>query len=98
MAIHEGRINSLINIYEDFMETHITTITKDKETPRDKFKRLANVRLERALENIRLLENLCTNPYSYQYSNKELEHIVKELQDATNKLTHYWRVPLKPLN
>lgn len=51
------------------------------ETRRDKFKRLANARVNSALKQIGLIGNL-SNKSSYEYSEDDIRKIFSELEGA----------------
>lgn len=55
--------------------------TKTTESNRDKFRRLANSRLSKALDAIALLESLA-NKAAYDYDEDDARKMVKELEDA----------------
>lgn len=66
-------------------------INTTKETKRGRFLRLGNRRLEDALDSIRLIENLLQNPYAYDYSNEDIDVLMKKLNNATYRLSLYRR-------
>ncbi len=61
---------------------------------RDNFLRLINRRLPEALDQIRLIKNLFTQPYRYLYSNEDLSLIEKKLQYAIDELRLYRKATL----
>lgn len=52
-----------------------------QETPRDRFLRLATIRTNSVLRDIRILGN-CSNRYVYQYSDTEVNRIFSEIEKA----------------
>lgn len=66
-------------------------IGHNQESKRERFQRLAEQRLDRAINAVRLLENLLQNPYSYQYDYRDIENIVNRLSGAVGRLKFYWR-------
>ena len=52
----------------------------EKENPRERFKRLAGQRTQAVLDKIRILGN-CSNPYLYEYTEDEIKHIFKTIDD-----------------
>lgn len=67
-------------------------VVSEGESKRQKFLRLANKRLDDAMDSIRLLENLLQNPYAYQYDYHDVEVIAGKLNNGINRLKLYWRV------
>ena len=59
--------------------------TKDNETKRERFVRLAENRMNNALKNIQLLSNL-SNTSAYDYSVDDVEKIIKTLKNAVSDL------------
>lgn len=59
--------------------------TKDNETKRERFVRLAENRMNNALKNIQLLSNL-SNSSTYDYSNEDVDKIIKALKAAVTDL------------
>lgn len=57
------------------------------ETKRDKFVRLAENRTETVLHGIRLLGNLA-NTSNYEYTEEDVNKIVKALKTAVSDLEH----------
>ncbi len=62
------------------------------ESKHDKFTRLSNRRMESALDNIRLIENLLQNPYTYNYNIDDVHALVSQLQQATNRIRAYMNI------
>ena len=54
------------------------------ETPRDKFVRLANVRVNKAIKDITLIGNL-SNKSNYSYNDDDVEKIFAALNSALKK-------------
>lgn len=52
----------------------------EKENSRERFKRLAGHRTQAVLDKIRVLGN-CSNPYLYEYTEDEIKHIFKTIDD-----------------
>lgn len=77
------------------MSTQTTITSYTNEDPkRGKFLRLSKSRLDAALEQIRLIKNCFSNPYSYQYDYRDVDSIVSQLQAAIDQLKHYKRMQL----
>lgn len=55
------------------------------ESKRDKFKRLAELRVNNALKDIALISNLA-NKSSYDYTEEEYRKIIKTLRHAVQKV------------
>ncbi len=68
----------------------------NEDPKRANFLRLSEKRLEEALEQIRLIKNLFSNPYTYQYDYRDTDRITNELQKAVDQLKHYKRMQLDP--
>ena len=51
---------------------------KDNETKRELFKRIAPKRVNKVLKSIEVLGN-CSNPYAYEYTEKDISKIFREL-------------------
>ena len=54
---------------------------KDKETSRDRFVRVAEVRTQKIIDMINLLGN-CSNPYNYEYSQKDVDKMFSAIESA----------------
>lgn len=65
--------------------TEAATETKTEETKAEKFKRLAVVRMNKALEFIEKLEGL-SNKNIYEYTPEQVEKIVGTLRTRIDKL------------
>lgn len=59
--------------------------TKENETKRDKFVRLAESRVDNALRNINLIGNL-SNKSNYEYTQADVDKIIKALKNAVSDL------------
>ncbi len=59
--------------------------TKDDETKRERFVRLAENRMNNALKNIQLLSNL-SNTSAYEYTSDDVDKIIKALKTAVSDL------------
>jgi len=59
-------------------------MTKDKETKSDRFKRLAEKRVKRVLNDIRIVSNL-SNRGLYGYTLEQLRKIFGAIRDALSK-------------
>ncbi len=55
------------------------------ESKKEKFKRLAELRVNNALKHIALIENL-SNKRRYEYSEQEYRKIIKTLRQAVQKV------------
>lgn len=55
-------------------------MTEKKETPSEKFIRLAEARTQKIIDMIRLLGN-CSNPYVYEYSEDDVEKIFLAIEN-----------------
>lgn len=56
-----------------------------EETPHDKFRRLAEARVNRALNDIRLIGNL-SNKNNYDYTNEEVDKIFRALDSEMKQV------------
>lgn len=59
--------------------------TRDNETKKEKFIRLAEGRMNNILKNIDLLGNL-SNKSNYDYEETDVEKMIKSLKSAVNNL------------
>ena len=59
--------------------------TKDFETKREKFVRLAESRMDNTLKNIELLSNLA-NTSNYEYTQADIDKMIKALKSAISDL------------
>ena len=59
--------------------------TKENETKREKFVRLAESRVDNALRNINLIGNL-SNKSNYEYTQADVDKILKALKNAISSL------------
>ena len=59
--------------------------TKDFETKREKFVRLAESRMDNTLKNIELLSNLA-NTSNYEYTQADIDKMIKALKNAVSDL------------
>lgn len=59
-------------------------MAKDKETKSDRFKRLAEKRVKRVLEDIRIVSNL-SNRVLYDYTPDQLKKVLGAIRDALSK-------------
>lgn len=59
--------------------------TKDFETKREKFVRLAESRMDNTLKNIELLSNLA-NTSNYEYTQADIDKMIKALKSAVSDL------------
>ncbi len=64
------------------------------ETKRDKFVRLAENRMNNALKQIQLLSNL-SNTRAYEYTEEDIQKIVKALKNAVSELEHSFKMDNK---
>jgi hypothetical protein len=55
-------------------------MSEKKETPSEKFIRLAEARTQKIIDMIRLLGN-CSNPYVYEYSEDDVEKIFSAIEN-----------------
>lgn len=71
---------------------------KKKETPHEKFIRIASSRTQKIIDMVRLLGN-CSNKYVYEYSEEEVDKIFltieKELQSAHDKFKEQRKTKFK---
>jgi hypothetical protein len=81
-----------MGIYMSTLTTTNSLIHNPTETKHDKFRRLSQRRLESALDNIRLIENLLRQENVYAYNHQDVELITNKLQDATNRIKSYWSI------
>lgn len=59
--------------------------TKDNETRREKFVRLAENRMDNVLKNISLLGNLA-NKSNYEYTQADVDKMIRALKSAVSSL------------
>lgn len=59
--------------------------TKDFETKREKFVRLAESRMDNTLKNIELLSNL-SNTSNYEYTQADVTKMIRTLKNAVSDL------------
>ena len=64
--------------------------TKENETKREKFIRLVENRMNNTLKNIELLSNLA-NTSAYEYSQEDVDKIIKTLKGAISDLEHSFK-------
>ena len=57
----------------------MSALVEKKETPNEKFKRIASARTQKIISMIELLGN-CSNPYTYEYSQKEVDKIFNAIE------------------
>jgi len=67
------------------------------ETKHDKFKRLADGRVNNALKNMQLIENL-SNKSNYEYSQEDVLKIIKALKEGVNDLENCFNKKIKKGN
>lgn len=60
-------------------------MAEQKETKEERFRRLANARVNRALKSIRVIGNLA-NPGTYTYTDKQVGQIVRALRAEVKEL------------
>jgi len=65
----------------------INIFTRGMETKNDKFKRLANVRVNNTLKNLELIGNLA-NSNNYDYSSDEVKKIFNTLNNKLKDIHH----------
>jgi len=56
---------------------------KSNETPEEKFKRIANLRVPNAIKKIKLIGNLSAS--AYRYSDEQIEKIIASLRQAVDE-------------
>ncbi len=61
------------------------------ETKREKFVRLAEKRMDNILKGIELMRNLA-NTNNYEYTQEDLNKIIKTLKSAVSDLEHTYNV------
>jgi len=54
------------------------------ETPEDKFKRIANLRVPNAIKKIKLIGNLSAS--AYKYSDEQIDKIIAGLRQAVDEI------------
>ncbi len=59
--------------------------SEQQETKEEKFRRLANARVNRALKSIQVIGNLA-NPAIYDYTDKQVSQIVRALRAEVKEL------------
>lgn len=73
---------------ENGLQTNEMLVTG--ESPREKFIRLGNKRMENACQFIDLIENLLKNRNAYEYDNRDVEIIIRRLHNKIEALKKYW--------
>lgn len=63
------------------------------ETKRDKFVRLAEKRMDNILKGIELMGNL-SNSNNYEYTEEDLNKIIKTLKSAVSDLEHTYNAAI----
>jgi len=56
---------------------------KPNETPEDKFKRIANLRVPNAIKKVKLIGNLSAS--AYKYSDDQIDKIIASLRQAVDE-------------
>lgn len=64
------------------------------ETKREKFVRLAESRMDSILKSLELMGNL-SNSNNYEYTQEDLNKIIKTLKNAVNDLEHTYSAASK---
>ena len=64
----------------------------DNETPEDKFKRIASMRTQRILDDLRLLGN-CSNSNIYQYNQAEVNKIFSTIEKELKRIRSLFEKP-----
>jgi hypothetical protein len=63
-----------------------------KETPRDRFKRLATLRTNTVLKRLKVLGN-CANRQAYEYSEDEVDKIFSEVERKLKEVKAKFHFP-----
>ncbi|MGC9968178.1 MAG: hypothetical protein ABSC29_00375 [Minisyncoccia bacterium] len=63
-----------------------------KETPRDRFKRLATLRTNAVLKRLKVLGN-CSNRQAYEYSEDEVDKIFSEVERKLKEVKAKFHFP-----
>ncbi len=63
-----------------------------KETPRDRFKRLATLRTNAVLKRLKVLGN-CANRQAYEYSEDEVDKIFSEVERKLKEVKAKFHFP-----
>lgn len=64
----------------------------DNETPEEKFKRIASMRTQRILDDLRLLGN-CSNSNIYQYNQAEVNKIFSTIEKELKRIRSLFEKP-----
>lgn len=59
-------------------------VTKVTETPEERFKRIANLRVNKTLDSLRILSNMGTAP-GYEYTDEDVAKIFSTIDKAVEK-------------
>lgn len=62
----------------------------EKETPAERFRRIASARTNKVLEALRILGN-CANKQNYEYTKKEVEKIFSAIERAVKETRALFR-------
>ena len=65
----------------------------DNETPDEKFKRIASMRTQRVLDDLRLLGN-CSNTATYKYTKVEVDKIFSTIEKETKRVKNSFNKPV----
>lgn len=68
------KINSMVNMKK----------LEKKETPRERFERLAEFRTNEVLKKLKILGN-CSNKQLYNYTKKDINHIFNTIEKKVNE-------------
>lgn len=69
----------------------------ENETPHEKFIRIVTPRTQRVLESLRILGN-CANPQIYEYTQQEVDKIIKSIKSAIEEVKRKFDYNLKKKN
>ncbi|MEO0114023.1 MAG: hypothetical protein ABIK93_00930 [candidate division WOR-3 bacterium] len=64
----------------------------EKETPEERFKRLATRRTNAVLQKLRILGN-CANRYVYEYTEEDVKKIFSAIESALTEIKKKFYVP-----
>ncbi|MCX5997851.1 MAG: hypothetical protein NTV42_09670 [Chloroflexi bacterium] len=65
-----------------------------KETPKERFRRLATLRTQAVLKRLQILGN-CANRYVYDYDESDIDKIFLELERCVREVKAKYRQPKK---
>jgi hypothetical protein len=74
------------------IEAQMAKLRVDNETPEEKFKRIATLRTQRLLEDLRLLGN-CSNVGLYEYTEEDVNKIFSTIDKEMKRVRSLFSKP-----